>query len=1058
MLKRAFELGAIRRGGLAVFAWVCCAQSVVAVTNVWVGGGGTTNWSASANWTNSVVPVGASDLVVQLAGNVNLGTSSSPLNQDLADPLVLNSLATVDYPSGDLSVYLAGGALQFSANGDVQPFLFHNRENSLYLRTPVVLPTGVTLTVSNRTFGVNIEGSVSGNGALSFMSGSAGGEMTLANPTNTYTGGTYYNTRAFGTSVSYTRLYASVSNAFGTGPVVVNGGNLTPVGSGNQQAGGLTFLGVTVQTNDFYLLCTSPLFAGVGVTNATVSAANVLLSGQVNLGTNALYLRGQGNTAGTISGPIAGTGTAALVKMDLGAWTLTGANTFTGSVTVANGTLTLGAQGALVSSVPVAVSGGIFDLGGFAVTSSAVTVSGGTFSNGTLVTSAFAGTDAGTVPVPLTGSMGLTKSGSGTLVLSGANTYTGATTVNGGILQFAKRTALYGGDTAQWTDANIIVNNGATLAFNVGGDGEFMSGDVDLLSGLGSAAGGFKNGSLLGLDTTHAPGGAFDRTSVIGNPGGNMLGLHKLGLGTLTLGDANTYTGMTRIAQGVLSVSSITNGGIASGIGMSGPSRDNLVFAGGALRYTGPSTRTDRGFKYAVSTNSFIFDVAQSNAILTFGTIEKATFDGNNTTIVKTGPGTLVFGKGTGAVYNFPINALYILEGRFLTESGNTIQQNLHCKASQGPALLLGDGAEMGFNNPVENYNSGDEMLIQYIGTQTCARISAGSWLLCGPTTNSVGDRLYNTHIFDVNDGADAVDLDLRGALSLYPGLANSYVRKTGAGTMRMNSGSSSYRGTTIVRSGRLLSTVSVPKGGNSVLGNCTDNVVIGDVGTLPTDVPTFAFEGPADSSFTFARGIVACATGGAVSVIGCISNANCTFSGPITITNTLALLSVTSGTNALFITGGIAGPGGVTMVQTGTVFFAAANTYTGTTTVAAGTLRLGASERIADASPLRLTGGVLALAGCSETMGPLVVGGDAVIDFGAGGSLTLADSAAQVWAGKLVLRNWRRGADHLYVGTSASLSKAQLAAITSPTRQSAAQMADGEVVLLPLGTVFLLE
>jgi len=368
---------------------------------------------------------------------------------------------------------------------------------------------------------------------------------------------------------------------------------------------------------------------------------------------------------------------------------------------------------------------------------------------------------------------------------------------------------------------------------------------------------------------------------------------------------------------------------------------------------------------------------------------------------------------------------------------------------------VLGDGADMGFNNPMENYVNGGEMMVQYVGTQTCARVSAGTWLLCGPTTNSVGDRLYNTHIFDINDGADAVDLDLRGALGIYPSIANSHVRKTGAGTLRMNSGSSTFRGTTIIRSGRLLSALSVPKGGNSVLGNCTDDVIIGDAATGPTDAPTFAFEGPADSAFTFARGIVAGAAGETVSAIGSISNVNCTFSGPITVSNTLALVSVTSGTNALFITGGIAGPGGVTMAGTGTVFLVAANSYTGATTLAAGTLRLAASERLDDASPLRLVDGTFKLDGLSETAGSLDVDGTAVIDFGAGAAtLTLADSAAETWDGTVLLRNWTSGSDHLYVGTSATLSAAQLAKVLSPSGKKAAQLADGEVVLLPLGTL----
>jgi autotransporter-associated beta strand protein len=154
-------------------------------------------------------------------------------------------------------------------------------------------------------------------------------------------------------------------------------------------------------------------------------------------------------------------------------------------------------------------------------------------------------------------------------------------------------------------------------------------------------------------------------------------------------------------------------------------------------------------------------------------------------------------------------------------------------------------------------------------------------------------------------------------------------------------------------------------------------------------------------------------------------------------------------------VTGGIAGPGGATLAGTGTVWFVAANSYTGATTLAAGTLRLSASERVADASPLRLVDGTLLLNGLSETAGSLDVDGAAVIDFGGGAStLRLADSAAETWAGTVLLRNWTSGADHLYVGTSATLSEAQLAKILSPSGQKAAQRADGEVVLLPLGTL----
>ena len=1030
-----------------------------AATNIWAGLGGNANWSVAGNWTNGVVPVGASDLVVQMAGNTNMGVTATPLNQDIANPLDLNRLETIDVAGTiDVPIYLSGGRLNFVTNGTVQPTLFHNREQQFYVRTPVSLPAGTVLAINNRTYGIDFEAPLSGEGGFTFGSGAQGGEMSLKNATNSYSGGTAY-INASGANAQYTRLYVYVTNALGTGPVTLSGGNLNALSSGNTQAGGLTFMGTTAHTNSFSLLATSPIFAGLGVTNESVVAANVTLSGSFNLNAYVLYLRGQRSTSGTISGVISGTGASAIVKMDLGPWTLSGANTFTGRVTVSNGTLKLGAANAVLPTVPVTVSGGTYDLNGFTVTNDTVTISGGTLSNGTLSAASVAGTDAGTVLASLAGGGGVTKSGAGTLTLTAANQYSGATTVNAGLLEFAKRVALYNADTAQWNTTNIIVNSGGTLALNVGGTGEFTDSDVGLLTGLGSATGGFRSGSLIGLDTTNAAGGAFTCSSVLGNPGGNMLGLQKLGLGTLTLSGANSYTGATRLTSGILSVGTLANGGVVSGIGASSSNRLNLVFDGGTLRYTGATASTDRRFTVNPGKNA-IFDVTQPGTTLTFSSITNSSIPGGvGVIITKNGPGALSFGfDGPGLMtwgYLTGIDCLVINEGSYLNVANDTPQINVSRLAANGPALVLGDGAYLGCSVPVDVLVTNSEQIIRYIGTNSTATITAG--LFSGPGTGG-----SNIKTFDVNDGAADVDLLVTANYSIYTdsGTAVSDIRKTGAGTLKLT-GTSDFRGTTTVRNGRIVVGANVPYGAQGPLGNATSVVQITDSGTASTNAAALVFDG----GYTFSRGLcVYPYTNGASATVGNISTSRAVFAGAVLLSNTVQLVSSSAGTNVTLFSGVISGPGGVTKTGTGTVVLAAANTYTGQTTVAAGTLRLAASDRISDASGLRFTGGTFDTAGFSETLGDLDVDGAAVIDFGNSSSvLRFSVSTGQTWSGTLTLRNWSgstngNGTDRLYVGTaSGGLTAAQLAKILLPDGRKLRQLATGEVVPVPIGTEIML-
>jgi autotransporter-associated beta strand protein len=79
--------------------------------------------------------------------------------------------------------------------------------------------------------------------------------------------------------------------------------------------------------------------------------------------------------------------------------------------------------------------------------------------------------------------------------------------------------------------------------------------------------------------------------------------LIKTNTGTLTITAVNDYAGATTLGGGVLSIAQLANAGIASPIGAPDGNADNLLFAGGTLRYTGSNTSTDRGATFDANAN-----------------------------------------------------------------------------------------------------------------------------------------------------------------------------------------------------------------------------------------------------------------------------------------------------------------------------------------------------------------------------------------------------------------------------------------------------------------------
>jgi autotransporter-associated beta strand protein len=271
-------------------------------------------------------------------------------------------------------------------------------------------------------------------------------------------------------------------------------------------------------------------------------------------------------------------------------------------------------------------SGATFDLAnlsqqvGSLSGSGSVTTGSGTFTVGDSSSTSFSGVISGT-------SGKLTKAGSGTLTLSGANTYTGATTINAGTLQYGIATALPTGASA----ANVTVNTGGTLD---------LAGLSPTINGLAGTSGIVLN-STASTTSNLTVGNNNATASFAGvikdNAGtGGTTGLTKIGNGTQTLSGANTYTGVTGVSVGTLALSG--SGSISS---------SSLISVGlGAT-----------------------FDASGATAGLAIGPGQTLTGSGTvvgNSSIVNGGtllpggssPGTLIIGAGThtwspGGTYDF---------------------------------------------------------------------------------------------------------------------------------------------------------------------------------------------------------------------------------------------------------------------------------------------------------------------------------------------------------------------------------------------------------------------
>ncbi|MFM8413314.1 MAG: beta strand repeat-containing protein, partial [Planctomycetota bacterium] len=590
------------------------------------------------------------------------------------------------------------------------------------------------------------------------------------------------------------------------------------------------------------------------------------------------------------------------------------------------------------------------------------------------------------------GGIGLTKLGAGTLVLSAANTYTGASTVSAGTLQLDDASAL--GNTA-----NALAVNGGSLNLN----GNSVS--VGTLSGSSGAT--ISTNSSAGTATlSTSVSGSSTFGGVIQDNGSGRLALTKLGSGTLALSAVNTYTGTTSVNAGVLQV------GVSGGAGR--VTGDTAVNTGGRLLLTNVSGTlgnvTLAGGRMDLSTNNAsIGALSMTSGTLGLGnsTLRLSVWGNASVTggsVVEPGSAGVISFYGTTNVFApETFSTAYSFQ---LLASGN---QTFSGSTALGAFNLRGTGIKT-------VSNSGTITTISFINDTAGSPVTLklGSNIAVGTGgLNLAGFSQQGTALsFGVD--ADTYSLNLTAASGAWtPGTGG-----TGTTALWTLTGTAGR----IIANGFNLSSARVD---SSVGPGLILESRAGDGGTNNLSVGTGSGTIDPASVFRYAGSAVA-ATPATLTSSRAIGDLEVT-SGALRITSLAGLqnlrvtggtldlgnqsLSVTSGsfgggsvtsgtlTSSTFLaTSGtvgasLAGVGGtLTKSGAGTFTLAGANTYTGATTVSAGTLLVNGDQSAAVGAVTVAAGATL---GGSGVIGGAVsiLGGGMVAPGTSPGTLTLGDS-----------------------------------------------------------------
>ena len=888
---------------------------------------------------------------------------------------------------------------------------------------------------------VTLSGVFSGDsGNITFADSAGGGAVTLTG-TSTYTGTTtitgllaFSGTGSIATSgavtdngvldISRTSAGATITSLSGSGTVVMGIQNLTLFNSAST-----LLTGVISGSGKLTVAGGAQILSG----DNSYSGGTTISSGTLQLG--------YGGTTGSVLGNVLSNGTLAFDRIDAvtfsnvvsgagglsqvgsGILTLTGANTFTGTTTISAGTLVLSGSGSLSTASSV-YDNSVFDISGLSTGVSIRSLTG----SGSLVLgtqSLTVNNSAGTFSGVISGTGGLVVTG-GTQVLSGANTYTGGTTVGvGGTLQLGSAS----------TGGSII-------------------GDI---ADSGTVALNFSSGSYAG---------------VISGTGGVV----QAGTGTAYLTGVNTYTGLTIVNAGQLTLYGSGSIAASSEVNVRGTFDISALTAGTSIKSLSGSGKVSLGGQTLTLTNatSAFSGVISGTGGVVINAGSQTFSGGNGYTGTTTITGATLALSGSGSVGQSKI----IDNGVFDVSALGTSTTSIMSLAGSGrvvlgtSVLLLSSASDI-FSGAI----SGDGGLTLYGGRETLTggntyqgvtSISSGTTLaLQGSGDISASSSVVAGGTFDLSAMTAGVSLKslagsgtvLLGSQTLTLSAATSMFLGviSGAGGVAITGGTQILSGTNTYTGGTTISTGTLQLGSGATTGTIVGDVI--DNGTLAFGYSKGTFSGTITGSGNVNQsgdGITTLTAtntykGGTTITAGTLQlgNGGTTGSiiGNVADNGTLAF----NRSDGTIFSGVISGSGGINQVGTGTTTLIATNTYTGETSIAAGSLILLANGSIAASSGV-VDNGLFDISGMTTTVSTGALSGTGTVHLGSQ-TLTLTSGTGSFsgtisGSGGLTLRGGTQtvSGTNTYTGTT-SVAGGTLTVDDSITSSNGVTVASGGTV-----------